>query len=346
MRVCLTYNLKREDPHKPCDYFSEYDKITTIHAIARALESKGHSVAFLDAQDDNPITYLRNNPVDIVFNIAEGMSSQFRESEIPALLDILGIPYTGSGALTLAIALDKAMTKKIFSLEGINTPKFQVFLRGDEDLNPQLNFPLIVKPNREGSSKGIAASSVADNKAHLYELIRRVINEYRQEALVEEFVEGRELSVGIIENGKITALPILEIDFSTCKKSGEYFYSWRMKEYQGSAELGLTPTFYCPARLDRETEEEVKDIAIRAHQALGCRDISRVDIRIGSDNTLFVLEINPLPGLDPDESNFILMARALGWHYEDIIENILLSAIKRRRKSSLKAFEMLQVTSP
>ncbi|MCM8771172.1 MAG: D-alanine--D-alanine ligase, partial [Candidatus Omnitrophica bacterium] len=147
---------------------------------------------------------------------------------------------------------------------------------------------------------------------------------------VEEFIEGKELTVGILENGKTTILPILEIDFSTCKKSKEYFYSWRVKEYQGNADLGLTPTFYCPARLNKETENKVKEIALRTHHAIGCFDISRTDIRLSEDNVPYVLEINPLPGLDPVESNFPMMANAAGMKYEDLIEAILLNASERR----------------
>jgi D-alanine-D-alanine ligase len=155
---------------------------------------------------------------------------------------------------------------------------------------------------------------------------------YRQEVLVEEFIEGKELTVGILENGKVEILPILEIDFKNCAKSGEFFYSWRMKEYQGNQEMGLIPQFYCPARLDKETEAQVKEVALRTHQAVGCLDISRTDIRLSQDNVPYVLEINPLPGLDPKESNFPMMAYAAGMRYEDLIEAILLSASTRRRK--------------
>lgn len=331
MNVTLTYNLKKQDPTKPADYFSEYDSPKTINSIALALSSKGHCVHLLDADKKDLISYFRDNPTDIVFNIAEGRFSQFRESEVPALLDILDIPYTGSNAFSLAIALDKAMSKKILLSENIATPKFQVFSKGNEELSLKLNFPLIVKPNREGSSKGIGILSVVDNKGSLYKKVKEIISLYRQEALVEEFIEGKELTVGIIQNGKITVLPILEIDFSSCQKSGEYFYSWRMKEYQGDTKEGLTPTFYCPARLDKDTEAKVKETAIKAHQTIGCSDISRIDIRLSRNNIPYVLEINPLPGLDPKDSNFTLMAKKGGFAYEDLIEAILLSAVERQK---------------
>ncbi len=334
MKIALTYNLKKKDETKPPDYFSEFDSEETINAIVSALKSKGHSVEAIDIEPPGLFSYFRQNRVDIVFNIAEGKCSRFRESEVPAILDYLDIPYTGSNTFSLALALNKALTKKILKAENIPTPNFQVFVKGNEKLDPDLKFPLIVKPNREGSAKGINASNVVDNKLDLFKKIKEVIDAYKQEVLIEEFIMGKELTAGILENGRTTVLPILEIDFSNCQKSGEYFYSWRMKEYQGNTELGLVPTFHCPARLDRNTEELVKDIALRTHRAVGCFDISRTDIRLSQDNVPYVLEINPLPGLNPYESNFPIMAYAAGMKYDDLIEVILISAVERRRKSN------------
>jgi len=279
--------------------------------------------------DENLFSYFRKRQVDIVFNIAEGKNGKFRESEVPALLDFFNIPYTGSGTFSLALALNKALTKKLLRSENIPTPAFQVFLKGNEELNSDLKFPLIVKPNREGSAKGIEISNVVHSRNMLYDKIRQVMNIYRQEVLVEEFIEGREITVGILENGCVRILPILEIDFSACKHTGEYFYSWRMKEYQGNAELGLLPLFHCPAQLDKETEDLVKRVALETHQLVGCCDFSRTDIRLSKDNIPYVLEINPLPGLNPKESNFPLMAYAAGMNYDDLIEAILTSASER-----------------
>ena len=157
----------------------------------------------------------------MVFNIAEGRCGKFRESEVPAILDYLDIPYTGSNTFSLALALNKALTKKILKAENIPTPNFQLFTKGSQELDPVLKFPLIIKPNCEGSAKGIDISNVVNSKDDLYKKAKEIINSYKQEALVEEFIEGKELTVGILENGKTTILPILEIDFSTCAKSGE-----------------------------------------------------------------------------------------------------------------------------
>jgi len=331
MKVALTYNLKEKDSTKPADYFSEFDSQETVNAISSAMEKNGHVVFPLNVNSENLVSYLKNNPVDMVFNIAEGANGKFRESEIPAILDYLDVPYTGSNTFSLALALNKAITKKILKAENIPTPRFQVFYKGSEELDPSLSFPLIVKPNREGSAKGINASNVVSDKKTLYKKVKELIGLYKHEVLVEEFIDGKELTVGILENGKTMVLPILEIDFSSCKNSGEYFYSWRMKEYQGNAEMGLNPIFHCPARLDKETEERVKEVALKTHRAVGCFDISRTDIRLDKNNVPYVLEINPLPGLDPKESNLPLMAYAAGMKYEDLIEAILLSASERTR---------------
>ncbi|MDD5594911.1 MAG: ATP-grasp domain-containing protein [Candidatus Omnitrophica bacterium] len=332
MKVALTYNLKKKDQTKPEDYFSEYDSEETIGAIVSALETKGHSVEAIDVEYPRLFSFFKKNRVDMVFNIAEGRKGKFRESEVPAILDYLNIPYTGSDTFSLALALNKALTKKILKAEGIPTPHFQVFAKENTQLSSDLKFPLIVKPNCEGSAKGINKSNVVHNAQDLKKKVKEILHSYKQEALVEEFIDGKELTVGILENGKTTILPILEIDFSSCKTSGEYFYSWKMKEYQGNAEMGLVPTFHCPARLDKEIESKVKEAALRTHRAVGCLDISRTDIRLDSNNIPYVLEINPLPGLDPKESNFPIMAYAAGMQYEDLIEAILISASERTRQ--------------
>lgn len=331
MKIALTCNLKKKDTTKPEDYFSEWDSEETINAICLALKSKGHSVEAIDVEYPSLFSYFRKNRVDMVFNIAEGKYGKFRESEVPAVLDYLNIPYTGSDTFSLALALNKALTKRILKAENIPTPDFQVFSKGNEELNPELKFPLIVKPNCEGSAKGINKSNVVNNCEDLFKKVNDIISIYNQKALVEEFIEGKELTVGVLENGKTAVLPILEIDFSSCQRSGEYFYTWRMKEYQGNTELGLVPTFHCPARLDKETEERVKEAALRTHRAIGCLDISRTDIRLDKNNTPYVLEINPLPGLDPKESNFPIMAYAAGMKYEDLIEAIIMSASERKK---------------
>ena len=341
LKVALVYNLKKpKNKNYPGDYFSEFDGLETIEALAGALRSGGHRVYLVEA-DKKFLDWLKFNQIDIVFNIAEGFSGSGRESQIPAILDFLGIPYTGSGVLALALSLDKAMTKQIFMYNGIPTPKFQLFKNESGPLQKNLRFPLIVKPNCEGSAKGIHASNLVKNESRLYEEIGRIRKLYQHDVLVEEFIEGTELTVGILGNRKPHILPILEIDFTNCKKRGESFYSWEVKEYQGIDPLYPDPEFFCPARLSRERKEEVEKVALQAHQALGCRDMSRVDIRLSKDSIPYVLEVNALPGLDPKESNLTRMAAVCSMSYPDLINGILESALKRYRLSDISKSETI-----
>jgi len=328
----LTYNLKRavyERDGIPFDVDSEFDSQQTIDTIVESLGRAGHTVHLVEATADLPQWFLTHR-VDLVFNIAEGTHGANRESQVPAILESLRVPFTGSSSVTLAIALDKAKTKQILSSEGIPTPRWQLFPAPTTALNPTLVFPLIVKPNREGSGKGIWRQSVVGDEATLRRQVARIYERYRQEVLVEEFINGRELTAGILGS---EPLPILEIDFSPCRSSGEFFYTWRVKEFQGDAARGLNPTLYCPAPLSAELTARVHDVALRAHRALGCLDLSRTDIRLRKDGTPFILEINPLPGLSPCDSNFPIMTAAAGIAHETLIQRIVEFAMLRYGRS-------------
>ena len=325
--LALTYNLKPEapSPGDSEDAYSEFDSAKAVQQVAGALRAGGHHVYLVEATPDLP-AWFRAHRVDLVLNLAEGASGEARESRVPAILDFLGVPYTGSGVLALALALDKGKAKQLFRANGIPTPAFQVVTRPGTPLDPALRFPLIVKPNREGSAKGIWASSVVTTPEEAARQVQRVLARYAQPALVEEFIEGTELTVGLLGD---EVLPLLEIDFSSCEGSGERFYSWRMKEFQGDRARRLTPTFWCPARLAPAVAAGVRAAARCAHDVLGCRDLSRVDVRLAADGTPYVLEVNPLPGLDPEESNYPMMARAAGLDYPALLERLVQSAAAR-----------------
>lgn len=333
LKVALIYNLKRDVKNNdlPLDYYSEFDSKETIRSIASALRSGGHEVFLVEA-DKGLLNWFQNNRVDIVFNIAEGLYGESRESRVPAILDFLDIPYTGSGVLTLGLALNKALTKKLLDQAKIPTPKYKLFKTPNGISDFGKRYPLIVKPNSEGSAKGISISSVVWNKAELIREVERTCRTYNQEILVEEFIEGKELTVGILGNGSPFVLPILEIDFSSCKPSGEYFYTWKVKEYEKEVEesLGLTPIWHCPARLSEEESRKVTDVALKAHSVIGCVDFSRIDIRLSNEGIPYVLEVNPLPGLDPKDSNLPYIAKCAGLSYADLINKILELALERR----------------
>jgi len=340
MKVAVVYNMKKKahNSQLPADFYSEFDSEKTVRAIQDALAGGGNEVSLIEADSHFLENILKNRDrIDIAFNIAEGEGGTSRESRVPAILDYVGIPYTGSGVLSLTVGLDKAASKKLFRYEKIPTPNFQLFSSSRDKLDESLKFPLIVKPNCEGSAKGISTASVVNDEAHLREQIEKVSESYSQDAIVEEFIEGRELTVGVLDGAELKALPILEIDFSNCRESGEYFYSWRMKEYQGDLSQHLDPQFYCPARLDEKTARGIMDIAKRSHAALGCCDFSRTDIRLSVDGVPYVLEVNPLPGLDPTDSNFTYIAKAAGIEYAKLINTILHNAVERynRKKEGI-----------
>ncbi len=318
----------------PVDFYSEFDSPATIEAIAGALRAGGHTVHLVEADDELPRWFL-THAVDLVFNIAEGSCGGHRESQVPAILESLSIPFTGSNSITLALALDKAKTKQVLASEGLHTPAWQLFVTPEAEVDPRLQFPLIVKPNREGSAKGLSRESVVWDAAALRQQVRRVYEQYRQEVLVEEFIEGKELTVGVLgHHDDLQALPILEIDFDGCERSGEFFYSWRMKEFQGNEELGLNPTLHCPARLDAVAAEMVQAVALQAHRLLGCRELSRTDIRLRKDGLPFVLEVNPLPGLSTQGSNFPVITAAAGISYPALINRLVEMALARYRQGA------------
>ena len=195
----------------PCDGDSEFDSSKTIDTIGMSLRASGHTVHLVEATRDLPQWFL-THAVDLVFNIAEGTHGEHREAQVPAILELLGVPFTGSNSVTLALALDKAKTKQILASEGLPTPPWQLFSSPSLPLSSHLEFPLIVKPNREGSSKGIWRESVLGDERSLRRQLRRLSERYRQDVLVEEFIEGMELTVGVIGD---EVLHILEIDFSS-----------------------------------------------------------------------------------------------------------------------------------
>ncbi len=349
MRVAVLANLKRNAPHQPDeppDAWAELDSDRTVEGIAQALEAWGHTTAIFEGNLDLPEALRRFRP-DICFNICEGYWGNAREAHIPALLEMMRIPYTGSPVLPLAISLDKAMTKRVWIAEGLPTPPFQVFRRPDEPLDPRLSFPLFVKPNREGSGMGISAKSVVTNEAELREQVAYILRTYHQEALVEAFIDGPELTVGLLGNiegdaawlsppggwatgeglevGGVHVFPPMLVDFSPCPPDQRGLYTSYIK-----SELPLGPRYLCPAPLDPALRREAQRLAFEAFRAIGACDISRVDMRIdAATGRIYLLEINPLPGLNPDYSDMVLNARADGMPYEVLIVRILEAACRR-----------------
>lgn len=274
--------------------------------------------------DKKIIEKLEKSDIDIAFNLSTGVRGESRQSQVPAILEMLGIPYVGSDVLAHAMALNKAVAKQIFRFHQVPTPDFQIFNTGKEEINPSLKFPVIVKPACEGSGFGIHKDSVVYDKEALFKKVWQLLNQYQPPVLVEEFIEGREFTVGIIGNGNNKKiLPILEIDFKDIPEEYGKFYTFEVK-----TDFGDKTKFYCPAPLSEGLEKTIKEYASKAFDALGCRDIGRVDIRL-RDNKPYIIEINSLPGLKPVYSDLPKMAEAAGITYEELIMQILEEAIKR-----------------
>ena len=333
--VALAYNLIHPEMigSGPLDALAEYDSEDTIAALRTALEAGGHEVALLEA-DETFMERLHALRPDIVFNIAEGLRGESRESHVPAICEMLGIPYTGSDPLTLALCLNKARAKQILLQEGIATPRFRVVESSKGDLQGDLRFPLIVKLLHEGSSMGLTRESVVDDNAALQRQVHRLLKTYHEPVLIEEFIEGREFTIGLLGNESPQVLPIVELVFS--EPRGIVLFEVDeavipLMEQQGVDKTQLVQSKHraiCPAEINPVLQAQLEETAVRAFRALGCRDWCRLEIRQGPDGELYVLELNPIAGIDP---SYWLprAAQTAGLSYSDFVNSILTHALTR-----------------
>jgi D-alanine-D-alanine ligase len=346
MHVALLANLKKNAPAwegMPPDRWDDLDSEETIANITRALESGGHKVTFLEGNIELAHVLPKVKP-DICFNISEGYFGDARESHVPAILEMLRIPYTGSRVLTLALSLDKPMTKRVLAYHNLPTPAFQVFERANEPLDPDMTFPLFVKPSREGTGMGVTPESIVYDEEQLRSQLRAQLERYDQPILVEHYIKGREVTVGVVGNltepvawrvpedeeaprvrRGLTFLPPLEVDV--------HRYETEAGIYTSRIKTELVHEFYwtCPAKLDEEMVDELNWLAAATFRVTGCQDVARVDFRLNEDENdkPYILEINPLPGLNPEYSDLCLEAQAAGWTYEELVNRILDEAIER-----------------
>lgn len=322
--IGLTYDLKTDYNFKendPPDANAEFDHPDTINLIAEAIESQGFKVKKI-GNVTSLLENLDNLKVDIVFNISEGISGRNRESQVPMLLELAGVPFVGADALSLGLSLDKVMAKKIFIAEKIPTPKFFEVRPDSPAFNTDhLKFPLIVKPRFEGSSKGLSDASRVENSEELKKQIEYVVNTYKQPALVEEFIRGEEFTIALIGNNPPETLPVVQIKIEGKLKLNDRFYTFgHIKDDKLE--------YVCPARLNTELKKELEELAVRTFDAIECRDFGRVDFRVDDKGKPYVLEINPLPSLS-SEDVFNVVAKSQGLTYNQIINKILLAALKR-----------------
>ena len=317
------------------DTYAEWDSEDTILAVKTALEQH-HTVTLIEADEEAYQKLLQIQP-EIVFNIAEGLRGPSREAQIPAMLDMLGIPYTGSDPLTLGICLDKSRAKEILSHYNIPTPPFEVIGSIGDLSNVSTGFPCIVKPLHEGSSKGVLDSSVVRSSNELRRQVERILEEYGEPAIVEKFLSGREFTVALLGNDDdVRVLPIIEIRFDLLPKGANPIYSFEAKWEWDTIDHPLGNMYTCPAKIDEMLENKISEVCLKAFRVLRCRDWCRIDIRLDEDGMPNIIELNPLPGILPnpdDHSAFPMAARNAGLGYESMLNEVLNLAIKRHRIS-------------
>ena len=328
MRIGLAYDLKDKVPEpqgKPEDALEEYDSLETVDAIAKAIEAQHHSVVKLGGGRE----FLNNvlgQRVDLVFNIAEGLGNhRSREAQVPSVLEMLGVPYSGSDPLCLAVSLEKPLAKRLVSFSGVATPMWQV-VSDTKQLKEvewsRFSLPAFAKPAHEGSSKGIRITSRLENSQQIVEAVTGLLEYYQQPVMVEEFISGEEVTVGVIGNSPPKVVGIMRV---VPRKKTDYFvYSLEVKRDWESL-----LTYECPALLGKGVLQDIADSSLKAYEALGCRDFARMDFRIGPDGTPYFLEINPLPGLNPKSGDLPIMAGKMGWTYEALISAVLNAALQR-----------------
>lgn len=328
MRIGLSYDLREAVPTSRSgaeDALEEYDSLETVEAIGAALESHGHSVVWLGGGREFLVTILRED-VDLVFNISEGLGNhRSREAQVPSVLEMLDIPYTGSDPVCLGMCLDKPLAKSIVAQHGVETPRWSVIASQDELVEVARNgfpFPAFVKPACEGSSKGIRLNSRVDDAEQLTSVSALALERYRQPVLVEEFIDGDEVTVGMVGNDPPRPVGVMRV---LPRQSGPYFvYSLEVKRDWESL-----VDYECPAQLEPEVMQRIVESSVKAFTTLGCRDVARVDFRLTREGVPYFLEINPLPGLNPRTSDLPIMAYRMGLSYDALVGAVLSSALKR-----------------
>lgn len=331
MLIGLAYDLKDDVPllqGEPEDAREEYDSLETVDSIANALHCLGHTVVRLGGGREFLDAVLKT-PVDFVFNISEGRGAyRSREVQVPAVLEMLDLPYAGSDPESLAICLDKPLAKQLVAAAGLATPRWRVIddLRTLEEADWNgLNLPAFVKPACEGSSKGITASSKVTSYQALASEAARLLNAYRQPVLVEEFIRGDELTVAVIGEppdvlGIMRVVPLQGDGL-------EFFYSLEVKR-----EWQKLVRYECPAAIAPAAAQRVREASLRIFNLLGCRDMARIDFRLAHGGDPSFLEINPLPGLRPGYSDLPIMAQMRGIAYTELIGRIIDSSLQRYRQ--------------
>jgi D-alanine-D-alanine ligase len=305
----------------------EDDVLREVQAVFKALEGLGHVVEPLPVTDDfsNFFEDISSKNLDVVFNLCERMwDDSSGEILMAHIFETMGISFTGSGSSALWLGLNKDKAKTVLSLFGIRTPSFKMFAT-EKDTMDGLSFPLIIKPNLEDGSLGIDSTCVAWDVKSLRKKVRVMLEEFKRPVIVEEYIDGREFNVSILGD---TAIAVGEVEFNLPRGEPKVV-TYNAKWVKESNEYKNTTTT-CPANINKKTEKRVKEIALKASRAIGCRDYARVDMRMDSLGNIFVIEVNPNPDISP-ESGFSKALKAAGLSYQAFVDQVVGFAIQRKK---------------
>ncbi len=286
-----------------------------IQNVLSALEIAGHTVRLIEG--DKHLLATDGQPTGMVFNMAYGIQGECRYTHVPAMLESAGVPYTGSSPMGHALALDKVVTKIRLQHAGVPTPGFRAMRTGDEDASG-LRFPVVVKPIHESTSFGL---QLVHEAAALPKAVRTIVETYQQDALVEEYIEGREVCVGLLGNEDMEFLPLVEQDFGDRPVK---LLTWDDKMHRADIEPGKI----CPAPIDAALARRLREISLATFRACHCQDYARVDIRIDAEGNPYVLEINSMASLGLGGS-YVLAAKTAGYSEASLIVRILEVAYRR-----------------
>lgn len=339
LRVAFVFNVRHTKPalNQAAQDEAEFDEPATIQAIHDAIVANGYACTDIEA-DENAYGKLQtaNGKIDLVFNIAEGLRGEMREAQIPAMLEMLGLPYTHSGALASAITLDKTLTKKIWLYHGLPTPRFVSIGLKEKPYIEGLRFPVLVKPNAEGSSKGVFNDNIVEDPDRLVGKIRATRKAFGNGVLVEEFLEGREFTVTVMGNPGVGKgayiLPIVEQNFDIFPAGMRRLASYEAKWFFEDTLPDPRVAYHCPAKIEPTLEKFIRELCIKAYTVLNCRDIARIDLRLDHTGRPQLLEINTLPGMMPGGnvvSYYPVAARAAGWDFTRVVGQIITHARER-----------------
>jgi len=334
MNIAFLYNVRHRypDPNKPQTLReADFDDPETTKLQIEYLRKLGYKIIPIEANEKAYFKLYRlKQKIDLVFNVSEGLHGNDREAQIPAMLEMLQIPYTGSPPLVQAIVLDKSKTKEILIAHKIPTLPYQLLSNRNDRLNKSLKYPLMVKPVSEGSSAGITNKSVVHNEISLYKQVEYIEKTFSEPALVEPYLEGREFSVAMLGNPP-QILPILESDHTMLPKKYLPFDSLEVKWFYELETSGKH--LKCPAKISPVLKRKIEKMCFELWNVLGIRDWCRIDIRCDKKDSPYILEVNSPPGCTPPEhdptSYFPLIARAAGISYEDLLQTIINTALKR-----------------